>query len=480
MQAIIQRLSVTIDRERNLLWFRGVTTDGYEWGVGFPIGHVVLTFDSEAAAAGIAPRSVLGDVEIVSMDGLFSSIKKAVSSPFKAVASAASSAYKGTIQKLGQQAIKYGTSAAKFVAAPVTTTVHAVSDIAHGKNVIATARNYAKANIQNAATAARVVGNVASVVPGIGTGAAFALQYSGSIANAAATGKNLYNAGRDAAIKAALNSMPGGELTGAMIKTVANVALAGVQGRNILTSARNELVASAVGLVPDERVRAVLRAAADAALKGQNVMAGAQAAAVNAALARIPDVAARGVVAATIRGAKPEDIVRAAPPALLSRAAASAPAGGAATVVTAVTGANPMQIHAADIAHAKVPVRAVPARVEAQGKGWMASLLSKSQKAAPGMGDPSLVAPQQAPQHMGISAAALRAYSVAKQAARIHATANDAAARIQAGGEQPGDAVKVASGIKLLTGVQSLANGTPQDQMLRGALRALPNVSRAA
>jgi hypothetical protein len=440
MDVIVQKLSVSLDRHNNLLWFRGKTIDGYEWGVGFPVGHVVLTFDQEAQAAGMAPRTVLGDVEITSMDGFWSKIKKAVSSPVKVVSHAATKAYSGTVKKLGEQAVRYGTKAARFVATPTTSALHAVGDVAHGKNVLQAARSLAATNIQHAATSARILGNVSSVVPGIGTGASFALQYSSSVTDAVARGKSLYSAARDAAIKAALNSMPGGELTGAVVRTVGAVALAGVQGKNVLKSARNELVASAVGLVPDARAQAVLKAAADAALSGHDVLRGAASGAVTAALAQIPDAAARRVVEASLRGSDAGAIVAAASPALLSHAAASVPTGGVAAVVTAVAGANPRQLQTA---HASL--------------GW-----------APSLDD----APAD---HMGISRYALSAFAAGKHAARVHAAGTQAAERMRTGQGKPGDAARVAQAAHVVRAVSSLrGQNTPHAHMMRASLRALP------
>jgi hypothetical protein len=249
--------------------------------------------------------------------------------PFKAVAKAVSSVAKTVV---------------KVAVAPAKAVVGTAVGIAQGKNVLQTLKKQGGELATSTLSGVKIVGNVASFIPGLGTGVAFAIQYTGSVGEAIAAGKNVLASAKSAAINAALNSLPGGELTGALIKTVANVAAAGVQGQDVLKSAAHELVGAAVGLIPNAQAQAVLAAAADSALKGENVLQGAKAAAINQALAQIPDVNARAVVSATLNKKPLTDVVKTAGASLMSKAAGAMPTGGVATLVTGVTKKNPNQI----------------------------------------------------------------------------------------------------------------------------------------
>jgi len=244
------------------------------------------------------------------------------------------------IGNVAKGVVKVAVAPAKFVANTTT-------GIAKGQNVLKTLAREGKGLASSTVDAAKVAGNVASFIPGIGTGVQFAVQYTATVGEAIAAGKNVINAAGNAVIDAALNSLPGGELTGALIKTVANVAAAGVQGKNVLNSAVHELAANAISLVPSKEAQKVLAGAADAALKGQNVLSGAQAGAINAALSQIPDPNARAVMQATLQRKNPTDVVKVAGTQLLSRAANAIPTGGVATIVTGVTRKSPAQIVAA-------------------------------------------------------------------------------------------------------------------------------------
>jgi hypothetical protein len=199
--------------------------------------------------------------------------------------------------------------------------------------------------LKTVSSGARVLGNAASVIPGIGTVAAYGLQFAGSVGQAVANGKNALSAAKSAAVSAALNSLPGGELTGALVKTVANVAAAGIDGQNMLKSARNEVVASAIGMIPNDQAQKVLQAAADAAIAGKNVLKGAEQGAINAALDQVPDSSARAAIRATLEGKSPADIVKGASKDLLARAAGALPTGGAAALVQGITGKSPTELH---------------------------------------------------------------------------------------------------------------------------------------
>lgn len=292
---------------------------------------------------------------------IFGSIARAVSSAVKTVAK--------PIGAVAKTAVKAATSVAtaplRAVAAvtkkipvvgSITRTVSNVANapvraasglttgIISGQNVAKAALQAGKTLATSAVQGAQLFGNVASFIPGLGTGVAFAIQYTSSVGDALIKGKNVLSAAKEGALKAALNSLPGGTVTGALITTVANIAAKGLDGQNLLKTATHELAAGAISLVPNPQMQALLQGAADAALKGQNVMTGAQAGAINAALATIPDLNARAVLQATLNRKSPADIVKTAGTAILARAAGMAPTGGAAVLVTGITKKNPTQI----------------------------------------------------------------------------------------------------------------------------------------
>lgn len=257
----------------------------------------------------------------------------------------------GTDKTFGSEVTKALQSAGESALKVATTVPRAVGgtalDITKGKNVVQTLKARGTDFAKDTVAGAKQFANVATLIPGIGTAAAFAIQYTSSVADAVARGKNIAGSLEHAAIDAALNSLPGGELTGAAIRTVANIVAAGVQGQNVLKSAANELTAAAISFVPNEQARQVLQSAADAALNGQNVLQGAKAAAINTALQQVSDPSARQAIAGVLQGKSPEQIVQGAGQSLLSRAAAAAPTGGAAAVVTGIVGKSPGQLIAA-------------------------------------------------------------------------------------------------------------------------------------
>lgn len=223
---------------------------------------------------------------------------------------------------------------------------HVGIDRSFGKNVSSAIQSAGTTALKSVSTAARLAGNAASVIPGIGTVAAYGLQFTGSVGSALADGKNALAAAKTAAVSAALNSLPGGELTGALVKTVANVAKAGIDGQNMLKSARNEVIASAIGMIPSAEAQKVLQSAADAAIAGKNVLKGVERGAVDAALAQVPDQTARNAIKATLQGKSPADVVHAAGKDLLAKASGALPTGAAAALVQGITGKSPTEIHA--------------------------------------------------------------------------------------------------------------------------------------
>ena len=331
-------------------------------------------------------------------------------------------------------------SVATFVAKPATGLVKAGVAIGHGANVLATARAYGKTTIQDAAKVAKVAGTVASIMPGIGTAASFALNYSASVASAAVVGKNLYNAAKHAAIESVLNSIPGGQLTRELITIVGSVAVKGIEGQNLLRSARNELIAAAIAQVPSDDVQAVLHGAADAAIAGKNVLSGAGAVAIQKALAQIPDNTARAAVEATLHGKPIADVVKGAGASLLARAAASLPTGGVAALVTGMVKVSPEQLHAA------------------------ANLVLGSSGASP----VSRLLP-------AIGGAALGAVGAARSATSAVATGKVAASLVANGSRDPAHIAAVRTASVVTDNVAGLARvNTAGSQLMTSALKSLP------
>jgi hypothetical protein len=330
---------------------------------------VIVTFDPyELSLAQLSSDQLLqmiGDeLGIDEFGSLFGSIAHAVSSVAKAVAKPVASVAKTAVKV----ATTVATAPLKGVAAvtksipvvgaitktvsnvanaPVKAAAKLTTGVISGQNIAQAALQAGKALGTSALQAGALVGNVSSFIPGLGTGVAFAIQYTASVGDAIAHGKNVLSSAKEGALKAALNSLPGGTVTGALITTVANIVAKGASGQNLIKSATHELAAGAISLVPTPQAQALLQGAADAALKGQNVLTGVQAGAINAALATIPDANARAVLDATLHGKPLTDVVKSAGPALLARAAGMAPTGGVAALVTGITKKTPDQIAAA-------------------------------------------------------------------------------------------------------------------------------------
>lgn len=341
---------------------------------------VVVTFDPYELSLEQLPTIELletlgidiGDDEFA---GFLGNIVKAVTKPIAKVAKAVAKPVAKVVKTVAKPLATVAKTAGKIALAPTTalakitkkipvvgaitkTVTNVISAPTRAATQLTTGvlsgQNVGKALVKSAGTLVSgalqggvLLGNVATFIPGLGTGVAFAIQYTSSVGDAIAKGKNVLSAAKEGALKAALNSLPGGQLTGALITTVANIAVKGVQGQNLLKSATNELAAGAISLLPSAAAQTVLKGAVDAALKGQNVLTGAQAGAINAALAQIPDANARAVVDAALRRKAPADIVKTAGAGLLARAAGMVPTGGAATLVTGITKKSPNQITAA-------------------------------------------------------------------------------------------------------------------------------------
>lgn len=134
--ATVHTLGFVFDRQRQALVFTGTLENGFAFEVAFPIGHVTMTFDREAAGMGYCGEPLLGSVDTVDSflgavevmhrretgtelgyvelgwfgSKLARSVSHAVSSVAKTVAkpvSTAVKAYVNTVKKVGQQAVKY-------------------------------------------------------------------------------------------------------------------------------------------------------------------------------------------------------------------------------------------------------------------------------------------------------------------------------------------------------------------------------------
>ena len=93
---VVKSLRSWWDKPGCIKWYEVTFTDNSTVQVGVPLAQVVATFDAHAAEVGLAIEPFVGDVE--SVDGLFSSITKAVKSVGKGVAKVVSKTAK-TIDK---------------------------------------------------------------------------------------------------------------------------------------------------------------------------------------------------------------------------------------------------------------------------------------------------------------------------------------------------------------------------------------------
>ena len=82
-QLVIKSLRTWWDKAACVKWYEVTFADNSTVQIGVPLAQVVATFDAHAAEVGLAIEPFVGDVE--SVDGLFSSIKKAVKSVGKGV-----------------------------------------------------------------------------------------------------------------------------------------------------------------------------------------------------------------------------------------------------------------------------------------------------------------------------------------------------------------------------------------------------------
>lgn len=275
----LHKLAFGFDRTRNALVFQLMLEDGTQCEVVFPIGHVAVMFDNEAAALGYNGRPMMGYVETV--DGFLGYVEmvggapelgwfgsKLVKSVSKAVSSVGKVAFNQTIGKVAKQAVAVA---------------RAGVNIAKGQNVVKSLGGVVKASTGDL----KLVAQYAGTVPGIGT----AVGALASGANAALNGKSL----TEIAKATAIGAIPGGPLAQAVVSAAVNVAQAGIEGKNLVKSAAGELVNAAVSMAPGP-TQATIRAAAMAVINGQNVLTATQRSVIQTAINQIPDASARAVL----------------------------------------------------------------------------------------------------------------------------------------------------------------------------------------
>jgi hypothetical protein len=118
--AEIRSLVSRWDRQSCVLWFAVTFDNGTTTSVGVPLSHVVATIDAAMASVGVTFAPTLGDIE--SVDGLFSSIKKAVKSVGKVASKAVKTAtrtidagVRTTAKIVNSRALNLGMSGLKLV-----------------------------------------------------------------------------------------------------------------------------------------------------------------------------------------------------------------------------------------------------------------------------------------------------------------------------------------------------------------------------
>lgn len=115
MQAIMKTLSIHKDPSRQLLWFSGTLQDGHQFAIGFPIAHVVVTFDQTSSSMGSPMYSVCAGIP--SIDGFFDGVQNLINRGGQ-VAQATRSAQSTTMKSLANQAMHYASAAAKQLKRP--------------------------------------------------------------------------------------------------------------------------------------------------------------------------------------------------------------------------------------------------------------------------------------------------------------------------------------------------------------------------
>ena len=115
MAAIMQTLSIHRDPQRQILWFSGTLQDGHKFAVGFPIAHVVVTFDQQTSTMGWASMGVCAGIP--SIEGFFDGVARQLNSG-GTMANVAKAAQATTMKSLANQAVHYATAGAKTLQRP--------------------------------------------------------------------------------------------------------------------------------------------------------------------------------------------------------------------------------------------------------------------------------------------------------------------------------------------------------------------------
>ena len=352
---VLHKLAAGFDRSRNGLVFQGLLENGYQFEVLFPLGHVSMVFDREAAALGYAARPMLGHVETV--DGFLGAIE-VLSAP--ELGWFGSKLVKKAVNTIAKQAVSVARKAVS--ANPVVKAAKAANAIAHGQNVLQVAKssvsvpvavsalrgisNVARGQnivrqaaplVADARAKLKVVGSYGANVPGVGT-AAGALA---SGANAALAGQSL----TDIAKATAAGAVPGGPLAQAAVSAGLNLAQAGVEGKNLVRAAAGELVNVVASMAPPA-TQGFIRQTAQAALSGRNVITAAQRAALMAAISQVPNTGGRALLNNLASGtATPQSLLTAAGGQLVGRVVAQVPTGSMSRMLNAHAAVSPVTPH---------------------------------------------------------------------------------------------------------------------------------------
>jgi hypothetical protein len=362
---ILHKLVFAFDRERNGLVFQGLLEDGYQFEVLFPIGHVSLQFEKEAAALGFCGQPLLGDIETV--DGFLGAIETLQgvdasqgvemgwfgSKLVKSVSHAVNKAVGSTVGKVAKQAVAAARQAVNLTpvgqaynlasaavsgknllsAVPGASGINAIRSVATGGNVLKVGASMVPVNRQNL----KLVAQYGANVPGLGT-AAGALA---SGANAALSGQSL----TDIAKATAVGAMPGGPLAQAAASAALNMVQAGVEGQNLVRAAAGELVNVAVSMAPPA-TQAMIRSAAMAAISGRNVISAVQRSAIQMAISQVPDASVRAVLTDVATGrATAQSLITAAGGQLVGKAVTGAPSGAVSRMLNSAASVAPSTPH---------------------------------------------------------------------------------------------------------------------------------------
>lgn len=134
---------------------------------------------------------------------------------------------------IGKGVASVATGIARPVGSLLTSPMHMVSDLAHGKNVFNSIKDSVKRDIASAGAVAPYVQAVLSVVPGVGAGVNAAIAAGSALAH----GRNI----TDALVSATKNMLPGGPLAAQALDTAYQIAKGGNVLASALEAARNQI-----------------------------------------------------------------------------------------------------------------------------------------------------------------------------------------------------------------------------------------------